>query len=449
MSIEKHFSRYFALLLLTGLILRIFIMMFSFQYRENTDVLRYRDWVRIAYLYDLPETYTGNYITFGTQGNNQPPGTLYILSTAHYAQIQFAKLYLKVSHAKEGSIQWINGAMQNAFLRFPSLFADILLSSLIYWTIKQTKREKEALLGASLFLFNPVVIYNSSFWGQMDAINNFLFYIAIVFLYKKRYFSVMIFFFLSLFTKLSLLFFFPILVFALYKQAKNQIKYVATSLLAGIGTILFLIIPISYMPHIWIINYLKNNGLGEMQNITVFAFNFWWLILAPKIEIGKPVNDFSFSEIQLLGSPNANEVFFGLTLFTWAIIFLSIALVPIFYKIKILKSRFILPENLFLLFSLIALAVFIFLPRMHERYMYPVFPLLATACGFRKQFIIFYILLSILNFLNVYFVWHPMLSPSLPYIFMNTQIVQWSISMVTILVFLGMYIKSFKNLSKS
>ncbi len=106
-------------------------MLWSFNFRENTDALRWKDWGRIAYLHTLSDTYKPTYLTFGTLPNNMPPGTLYTVAGMYNLNLQISKIALRLTGAKEGNILWINQYLPNLLFRFPSIISDIIISYLI------------------------------------------------------------------------------------------------------------------------------------------------------------------------------------------------------------------------------------------------------------------------------------------------------------------------------
>lgn len=420
-------------------------MFYSFQFRENTDVLRYKDWGRIAFLHNFEETYHNTYLEFGTLANNHPPGSLYIISGMYNLQIQVAKVFLKIFHIAEGDAVWINVQLLYSFLRLPSILADLTIGVIIYVIIKSRTSKKNAILGSSFFLFNPVVIYNSAFWGQMDSVNNLFFITALFLLTQKKYFFSILALLISFYVKLSLIFFIPILLIIYYLQVKNRSKL----LLSATVSVIFIIIatlPISNNPANWLYGFVTKNGLGEINNITAFAFNFWWMIFSPLVQIGSPDNLYTFSQVEMANSPLSSDSYFGFTLMQWSLFIFGILLIPILIIIIKLKREILKVNNLFLILSLVALTAFVVLPKMHERYMYPVFPLLAVYIGLKNKFIFVFLLLSLLNFINLYMVWHPMMISILSYEIMNNHLFQWTMSFFTVLVSAIFYIKSIKIL---
>lgn len=439
----NNFSKAFWTILFFSFLIRLAVMIWSFNFRENTDVLRYRDWAGIAHIYSLKDTYNGAHLTFGTIPNTVPPGSLYVIVLMYELQIVLVKTFLHFFHTI--NTVWVNGIFMDTSLRLPLILADLLIGILIFKVVAIKKSQKHAVFAASLFLFNPVIIYNSSFWGQMDSLNNLFFYIALFLLLQQKYFFATTSFFLSLFIKLSVLFQIPFFFLLLFTIEKKKAKIFISSLFSVI-VILVLTLPISWNPIAWFINFFKNNSIGEMKNITAFAFNFWWVVFKPLIKVGPHTDAFNFSEIRLYGSPLSSEKLFGLPLFYFGVLLFTISTLPFIKLILNLKQKIMRQENFFLLFSVSSLLAFLFLPHMHERYLYPLFPLLATYIGITGKQIWTFILLSFFNLLNLYIVWHPFLYPSLPYSLMTNQSFQWSISIGLLITGLIFYIYSLKSL---
>ncbi|HEX8931638.1 MAG TPA: hypothetical protein VF810_00605 [Patescibacteria group bacterium] len=441
----KKISGGIIFLLLGALIFRVVIITWSLQFRENTDVIRYKDQARIAYLYGLADTYKPTHLTFGTLPNNQPPGTTYILYGTYLLELQAAKVIFKLTHTSPVNNQWVNGPLVTIFLRLPSILADLILGALIYLFIKNYSSEKKALFGSTLFLFSPPVWYNSAFWGQMDSLNNLMFFIAIFFLSQKKYFWSILFVFLALFIKLSLLPVLPFFFYLLFVKNKYLWKKLVLITLICVVLIFVLTLPISKFNILWIFEFIKNNSVGETPAITNFAFNFWWMLFHPTISLGNPNSLFSFSEVRMNNSPLDSISYFFLPLFLWAIIFFIITSLPILKKIYFLKNNVFEPQNILIIFTLINLLIFILLPRIHDRYLYPLFPLLAALVGLSGKYFKIFIFFSLLNLINLYIAWHPMKLWFFPYEVMNNSNFQWFISFGMVLTGVIFYFKAIKS----
>ena len=438
-----RFSKTFLFLLFLAFALRLSVTWWSLNFRENSDVLRYKDWARIAYLYGFADTYKTDHLTFGTLPNNQPPGSLFMLYPAYITELQVAKIYGKITKTKPGANLWINGPLLNIFLRLPSIIADILLGIFLYILVKKKKSESAGLLAASFFLFNPVILYNSAFWGQMDALNNLAFFIAIYFLIEKKLFWAVLFYCFSLYIKMSLLPALPVFLLLLFIQkSKNRAKLIF-SFIGSFSIIFFLTFFIAKNPVLWLWNFLIHNAAGEMQNITNFACNFWWFVVHPTIKIGKATNLFSFSQVSLIHMPSLAYTFLGLRVHVWGYLLFFLSITPFLIFLYFRKNHEVTPARIALILSLTMLFAFLFLPTMHERYMYPAFPLLALSIGLQNKYKLIYILLSLLNLINLYIVWHPMMFSFFPYALMSNWIFQWFISCAVVIVSVYFYIRSF------
>lgn len=179
-----------------------------------------------------------------------------------------------------------------------------------------------------------------------------------------------------------------------------------------------------------------------MQHITAFALNGWWLIFKPHIAIGLPTDLFSFSEIKLIGAPLSSTRIFGISLNTWGILLWCGAILPFIHKLYQRRNMSFSFKNISLSLSVAVLLAFLLLPRMHERYMFPVFPLLAVVVGLTGKLHVEYIIFSILHMMNLYLVWHPYMVPFLSYHVMNNIHVQWGISLSIVLVSVVFYRKA-------
>lgn len=420
--------RKFILILLIGFIIRLGLVVWSFQFPQNPDLLRHRDWGRVAYLYGVKDTYLTDHLTYGTTPNNLPPGSIYLISGMYNVQIQTSKLILKIFQAKEGSIYFLNVSLLDAFLKLPFIIADVILSFLIYKIVRSKRSEKEAIFASSLFLFNPAVFYNSAVWGQMDSLNNLFFYLAIyLFLFKKNFLSILS-SILSLFFKLTL---FPLIVIfflLLFISKKVEKKSIFFFLFSSILTIFILFLPVSTNPQEWFKLFFANNISQELQNVTVNAFNFWFMLFKPFV--GQ--REFPLSQAVYLGFP----------LGVWASTIFIIVFAPIVRNTLIAKNRILKPENLFLLFSVVSLLIFLFFPRMHERYLYPIFPLLATYIGLKGKYLKLFLFLSFLHLLNLLVVWHPMLNSFVA--FFNNSFFQWGVSVAMVISGIYLYTKALK-----
>jgi hypothetical protein len=224
--------------------------------------------------------------------------------------------------------------------------------------------------------------------------------ISIVFLLKKDLLKSTLFFTTSILFKPSLVVFLPIMSIIWVLQ-KHQIKDWAISFLASSS----LIILVSFWFHsrldfpIWLINLYSQKILpGEIGYLTANAFNLWYLI-----NPGKVLDSTKFLGIQ------ARIIGYLL----WSAVVL---IVLIKSKKELTKEK-----KIFMLLAISSLSAFLFFTRIHERYLYPFFPITTILIGFMPEMITAYVTLSAVFLLNMYnLFWAPGI-PFLQNTLSNTQ----------------------------
>lgn len=409
----------FLIFLVLAILIRLFLIRWSLQFPLNGDFLRYEDWGRIAHIYGLADTYSPLHLLFSKPlPNNQPPGTLYILSGTYELYIQVGKFIGQMSRQQPGSMFWVNTRLLHIFMHFPSLLADILMGSIAYIFIKRTSQKKFALLGTIAIWFNPVIIYNSALWGQLDSLNNLFFLLSLFFAFEKKYFFSIFSLAISFYIKLSLLPLLPFYLVFLYYISHKQWKKIFIFLSISIFLLIIATFPISANPLIWLSKELPLITRGELQNITSTAFNFWWLVscLADACKT----------------TPHESVKFLGLTLGIWGYLLFFLGTLPFFYITWKNPKKIITQSQILLIFSLITLLTFVFLPKMHDRYLYPFFPLLAIAMILQKNKIVFisiFVLSILMHLCNLLYSWYPSYFPSVWfYYILYNRIFVWSLS---------------------
>ncbi len=302
-------------------------------------------------------------------------------------------------------------------VKLPSILADLGIGYFIY--------KKYGVKLSLLWLFNPVTWYNSSIWGQTDPIVNFLGLVMIYFLIQKKLVKSMLFLTLSLLFKGSLLIFLPILfVYALWQKYPPAIWMKAIFL----SLILVFLVSIWFYPSInfpiWFFNlYTKQILPGEIGDLSANAFNFWYLVNPGKV----------------LDS----SLYIGVLARIWG--YLMTGIVVLVAALKLRRNR---NEKTFL-YSLVmvSLATFLFMTRIHERYMYPFFPIATILIGMLPEIFIPYLVLSITFLLNMYnLFWAPGI-PVLEKAFVTTQLPN-VLSVVNITVFIVIFLRFLKTRKK-
>ena len=239
-------NKLFIILLIAFLVRVVLIIFTSPSLYEHNDSYLQRDWGRISFLYGFADTYNKEHISDVGSVNNLPPGATYIFGTSYYIHMQASKGINAILQRPPGTLLWMNdGSFANMFLRLPPAIADVIIGLFIYLLIIKAKK-KNALFIASLYLFNPISIYNSAVWGQVDSVPTMFFVGALYFLTNKKYLLSMLAASLSLFVKLSLLPLFPLYAVILLFHIKTK-KLIINSLFT-LGAMMLFLLPISKSP---------------------------------------------------------------------------------------------------------------------------------------------------------------------------------------------------------
>lgn len=367
--------------LVLGLILRLSLLPFFNFGDVNNSVI----WGIWAKQFGLSGYY--NFLNFFNYARpNQPPLTILLYDGLRYAYDFIFSIFwqLNVSIPAFPS-QFITVFDKFGYiwvLKLPSIFADLGLSLIIY-KLARFLKSKNPLTLMNLYLFNPISWYNSVVWGQTDSMVVLLGLGSILLVFFDFPILGVILFAITILFKATLLTFLPIII-VIFLVKKVPLKKCLLSTISFIITIWVISKPFAVGPALpWILNlYVNVISKGELPLLTANAFNFWNLLFGQSM-----VKD----TIQFVGI--SASVLGGLLFVTFSIK----PILDIYRKNKL--------ENVLFSIVLITMAAFLFLTRMHERYLYPIFVPLIILASVNRRLIKFYIILSVLMLLNMYNGW--------------------------------------------
>ncbi len=392
------------LVFLSAFILRIFLFSSAYHGDLNNNI----SWGKSAVERGLPDFYEGK--SWAYSAPNQPPLSILSFATA-------AKVWTVVDE----NIWWLNTNFRifpsssiwfwedkgmTLLVKLPPILADLAIAWLIYAYFRDKKKKNLGLTLSAVWLFNPITWYNSAIWGQTDSVVNFIGMVAVLALLKRRLILFSLFFTLSLLFKGSLAMFIPVVAIVAIKQKYEIIEWLK-ALVASVITVV--VVSVWFHPKIdlfvWLANLYKDRILpGEIGFLTANAFNFWWLV-----DPGRILD---------------STIYFGLPARFWGI---AITLGAIVFILAWLWKK-INDKKVFFSLVLVTLLTFLFMTRIHERYMYPLFPYATLLLGLFSGMVIPYIILSLTYLLNMYHLfWAPI--PVLTVLYENTAFAQ----MITII----------------
>lgn len=356
----------------------------------HPDLNNHADWGIRFWEYGPKKFYAPESNVWSYTWPNQPPGTVYMFAGIRklYEAIfaVFWWLNVNIPAFPSGIITFFETNLYPALLKLPAILADFGIALLIYKLVtRNTQQAERGIFAAVLWLFNPVVWYNSAIWGQYDAVINFFALLSFYLLLSKKLVFSFLFLVLSLYIKASLIIFVPVWLIVAFRQKYKFSQYlIATS--CSLITIVLLSFPFSTgNPLVWLYDlYVKKVFAQQLHVITANAFNLW---------------------AALTGIHERPDIYahWGYILFAVS----SISLLYFLYKSPITNHQSLITRLVWTI-ALTAFSSFMLLTNMHERYLYPLFPYLTILVATSQIGNWYYWIIGIIGLLNLYnFWWFP------------------------------------------
>ncbi len=414
-------------------LIKIFVFAFTFRFfisflALHQDVRVNMDWGVRFFEYGASGFYSPDANVWNYTWPNQPPGTIYLYAFVRklyeYIFSIFWFINLKIALFPSRVIFFLDDKLYPVLLKLPSILADLGISWLIYRVLKDQKREKLGLIGAAVFLFNPLVWYNSALWGQTDAFVNLLGFVAFYLLWKKKLLGATTFLILSIYVKLSLLIFVPIFFILVLKQG-YKFKEILLSLFVPFLMVGLITLPFSRgEPYSWLFWLYRYKVLSQqLQVITANAFNIW-----------AAINGIEEVSHKLLLGP--------LSFQTWGWILFGVSLFPILLVTWKSKKS----DALWWVLAMTAFSSFMFLTNMHERYLYPLFPYFTILAVKERKLMLTYAAISLINLVNLYnYWWVPRIEVFIGLLTFDEKIVPRILGLTSFLLFIKLYLDFVKR----
>ncbi len=409
-------------LLLGGFVLRFVLSFLTW----HPDLNNHVDWGIRFWEYGPAYFYKANVWNFTWP--NQPPGTIYIFAVVRKVfELVFSFFWFINTHVPafpSNIMIYFQFNLYQEMLKLPSIFCDLGIAFLIYKILINKdwfKGKNIAVFGASLYLFNPAIWYNSSIWGQTDSIINFFALLAFYLLLNRKLSWAILFLALSFYIKASLLIFLPIFAIVAYKQKHSMVEWAKAVCLTAV-VIAVATLPFSKTePFEWLYKLYIDKVFGQqLEIITANAFNLWAAVAGIH---ERP-------QTTLLGP---------LTYQLWGEILFGLFYIPILYFVYKAKTV----STVFWGLALSGLASFMLLTNMHERYLYPAFPAFTILVAQNRKLLWSYIIISIIYVLNLYnFWWFPRIEVLVQIMSAGNRVAPRVLGLTNFLIFLWIYSKS-------
>lgn len=275
-------------------------------------------------------------------------------------------------------------------LKLPAIVCDLACGWLLYREADKRFKNGIPLLLAAAYLCHPVILLNSSLWGQVDSVLTLTVVLLCLCLVRGRTIPACMVFGIGILLKPQMLVFTPVLFAGLLDHLFLQgfcFRRLMRNLLAGLGILLgMVLLCLPFGLENVIMQY--TGTLGSYAYAAVNAFNFWGLLGLNWVS----------QDTLFLGLACKLWGTLALVLITAAVMILSLRLLKLWKH----QDRVKYP----LLGAFAILSTFAFSVRMHERYLYPGLILLLFAYLYYpvKQLAVCYGVFSILHLYNTAYV---------------------------------------------
>lgn len=262
-----------------------------------------------------------------------------------------------------------------AIVKYFATIFDFILAFVTMFVILRSKYEKKYYLVA-LVVLQPAFALVSAGWGQVDSTLATFLVLSTILAIKNKYFATGLFIFSVLIKPQAIL---AVFIYYLYVLLSKGYKEFFRQIVFGVVVcaVLEFAMKVYFKVSIW---PFLTNSVGAYQNLSLNAFNLWWVIY------GHNSWDIKDTMGGLLSFKSL-----GLSLF-------AVFVAPAIYYLKQVKKI----ENLMLVMGYIYLAFFIFPSQIHERYLFLSVAFLAFSPLVNKKFFWPYVILVASFLVNVF-----------------------------------------------
>ena len=321
-----------------ALIIRLLFLPLTFHSDLNTNSI----WGVYAHEFGLRGYY--DWLSFGNYARPEyPPLSTIVFLVLRVLYESLFSIFWKVNALlpifPSEMIVWLDRYGYMGILKLPGVIADLGIGYMIY---KFTKKR----LFANFYLFNPAVIYLSAIWGQTESVVGFFGLVALLYLTVNKYVSSFWSMFVSLMIKATMVPLSGVLVFEAIRKRMGvrNVMMIVICFLAALFVVGYIFTDHAFIS--WTIrSYVQKfmTGAHSQRFLNLNAFNFWGLI---------------FGQMRI---PDQ------------AYLVPAYVLTVVFYVITFIRYIKRKDKDIFFLALLVFYMTFLFLPRMHERYLYPIF----------------------------------------------------------------------------
>lgn len=326
--------------------------------------------------YGLGATYV---TTDGLWNPNYPPVSIYAFQAlGKVYQRLFAPDFLYPGVASDPALRaettnlaLLGDPIHRTLLRMPAILADLATGALVFALVRRKASAGRSFVIAATVWFNPVAIYNSSAWGQIDALTTVFAVLAVALAEMEHagwaFFALAV----SGLTKPQGFVFGPLLLLRTIQRQGWQGLWRAT--LGGVAGVILVMAPMVIAGAFPSMIARFGDWIGDYPQLSMNGHNLWWLI--------KVGNVSAEDTLPALGSLRYRAV--------------SLLLFALAYALVLAGTLRRPDRSLWPAAAYVALAFFFLPTEVHENYGFAALPMLAVAMGTEIRLAVPYAVLTL------------------------------------------------------
>ncbi len=290
-----------------------------------------------------------------------------------------------------------NADLVRALLKVPACLADLGIALLLFYEGRRLFGGPRAVAASALYFLNPVSIYDSAYWGQVDAIHSAFLLLALILVNRQRFGWAGAASALALCQKFQSIAFLPLIVLEVFRIGRWRAT--RSMLVGGLAAAASV-----FLPFVWsgssvqVFQRAYVQTIGQYPDVSRNAYNVWYILGVA----GAPDSSIPLSIAKAVadGRVSFPDDASWMLLLTWR----RISLAAYCLCVAAVLSIYSLRPGVIARFGaagLLGLAFFLIPTEIHERYSLPVIAVLAlwAVTGAWRERIFF--LLSAMLLLNL------------------------------------------------
>ncbi len=349
------------------------------------DIEQLKGWTKTAVLGNPLAVYNDS------TANYPPLGLLPLIGVGHFYQIVFSPEF-------DTSTTTLT-----ALLKLPGIMADLVTAVILFFYLDKHHNRRWAFIGMAVYAFNPAVIYNSAWWGQLESVVALPMLLSVMAVGEGRIRWAWLWLAVAVLVKPQAAVLGPVILLASLRV--SDWRKLLEGWLVGGAFGLVVLLPLVVVGQLPVLIAQIQASAGRQLFLTMNAHNFWYLVTLGRGSFAAREMNPIFDTEPLVGPLTGWQIGLGLFLLWTGLICWKLGRVLLSDRNG--NTRITANGQLPTVFWAAAALVigFYMLPaEAHERYLFGALALLVPLLPGRRPFQVVYLLFSVTFLLNLLWV---------------------------------------------